>query len=70
MLLFLENPKLRFLWAAENNHLDIAKEMLEKDPELVNVTDGDLYTPLHRASYENHREMAEVRDRLLIIDTF
>ncbi|XP_072026473.1 ankyrin repeat domain-containing protein 49-like [Amphiura filiformis] len=54
------NPNKKILWAAEHNELDIAKELLEEDPELVKSVDEDLYTPLHRASYNGHLMMVEL----------
>lgn len=54
------NPRKKMLWAAENNELDIAKELLEEDPELVQSVDEDLYTPLHRAAYNGHLAMVEL----------
>ena len=51
------NPKLRFLWAAENNEIDILTDMLESDPSWLNIKDVDGYSALHRASYSNHLNM-------------
>ena len=55
-----ENPNERILWAAQHNKMDLAKEMLSKNAKLVGARDSDLYTPLHRASYNNHLQMAKV----------
>ena len=49
-----DKPEARILWAAQNNNLDIVKDILEKSPVLVGARDEDLYTPLHRAAYSNH----------------
>jgi len=49
-----KDPRSRILWAAEHGRLDLAKELIETDPELVNSVDEDNYTPLHRAAYNNH----------------
>lgn len=54
-----KDPKKKILWAAENNHLDIAKSLLDEDPSLVNSRDSDLYTPLHRACYNGHTDMVK-----------
>ncbi|XP_064642459.1 ankyrin repeat domain-containing protein 49-like isoform X2 [Lineus longissimus] len=54
------DPVKRILWAAENNKLKIVDELLEEDLDLVCCVDGDCYTPLHRAAYGNHREVAEI----------
>lgn len=48
------------LYAAETGDLGTAKTILEARPECVSATDQDKYTPLHRAAYENHLEMAEL----------
>ncbi|XP_035826702.1 ankyrin repeat domain-containing protein 49 isoform X2 [Aplysia californica] len=54
------DPSKRILWGAENNLLDIVQDVLSSDPSLVSSCDADLYTPLHRASYNNHPEMAKL----------
>ena len=54
------NPNERILWAAQHNKMEVAKEMLLKNPKLVGARDSDLYTPLHRASYNNHLQMAKL----------
>lgn len=54
-----DNPQKKMLWAAQHNDMDLAKELLESDPSLVNSVDEDLYTPLHRASYNGHLDMAK-----------
>ncbi|PVD37044.1 hypothetical protein C0Q70_04037 [Pomacea canaliculata] len=57
----IENePPKRILWAAENNHLSIVQQLLAMDPSLVNARDRDQYTPLHRAAYGDHVEIAEL----------
>ncbi|XP_013781866.2 ankyrin repeat domain-containing protein 49-like, partial [Limulus polyphemus] len=48
------------LTAAEKNDVSKLKELLEKNPSLVNVTDSDSYTPLHRACYMNNIEAINV----------
>ena len=54
------NPNERILWAAQHNKMEVAKEMLLKNAKLVGARDSDLYTPLHRASYNNHLQMAKL----------
>jgi len=49
-----EKPELRILWAAQNDKLDLVKSLLVEKPGLVAARDSDLYTPLHRAAYNNH----------------
>ncbi|KAK3736364.1 hypothetical protein RRG08_012911 [Elysia crispata] len=53
------DPSKRILWASEYNKIDVVQDILCHDPKLVMSRDGDLYTPLHRASYNDHLEMAE-----------
>ena len=54
------------LISAENGDVDTVRSMLADihDPvdraALVNVHDNDGYSPLHRASYGGHLEMAKV----------
>ena len=48
----------RFLYAAEKNHLDIVRALLDEIPSLIHTTDSDGYTALHRASYNDHADMA------------
>ncbi|XP_066258804.1 ankyrin repeat domain-containing protein 49-like [Euwallacea similis] len=45
--------------AAENGHLDVLKDLLDKDPTLVHTVDKDKYTPLHRACYGNHLDVVK-----------
>ncbi|XP_048731113.1 ankyrin repeat domain-containing protein 49-like isoform X2 [Ostrea edulis] len=54
-----KDPKKKILWAAENNYMDIAESLLNEDPSLVNSRDSDLYTPLHRACYNGHKDMVK-----------
>ena len=49
-----------FLRAAQHGQNGLVKKMLAEDSELVTVRDGDLYTPLHRASYGGHLETVGV----------
>jgi ankyrin repeat protein len=47
------------LQAAENGQLEEVKSLIQTDPSLVNVTDKEGYTPLHRACYGNHVEIVK-----------
>lgn len=51
-----ETPKevKEVLEAAENGRLEDLMKLLDGNTELVNCRDIDGYTPLHRASYNNH----------------
>jgi len=62
-----DNPVVRILWAAETGNLNVVTEMLNKDASLVSATDADGYTPLHRASYEGHCQVAEVCTSLIFL---
>ncbi|KAK2579123.1 hypothetical protein KPH14_001294 [Odynerus spinipes] len=57
------NPKepdeKAMLSAAENGDLEKVKKLLKKDPRLLECTDKDGYTPLHRACYGNHIGIVE-----------
>ncbi|XP_071497451.1 ankyrin repeat domain-containing protein 49-like [Diadema antillarum] len=57
----IENdPGKRLLWAAENNEMETAREILSSKPDLICITDEDGYTPLHRATYNGHKAMVEL----------
>ncbi|CAK9830370.1 Ankyrin repeat domain-containing protein 49 [Anthophora retusa] len=47
------------LTAAENGNLKGVKMLLTKNPSLLESTDKDGYTPLHRACYGNHVQIVE-----------
>lgn len=51
------DPHKESLWAAENNKLELVKSLVEKDYSLLQSTDSDGYTPLHRASYNHHHHI-------------
>lgn len=48
------------LSAAEEGNLEKIKKLLSKNRLLLNCTDKDGYTPLHRACYGNNVEVVEV----------
>ena len=58
-----DNPSTRMLWAAEKGKEEVVKELIAQDCHLVNTTDKDQYSPLHRAAYENHAHIVQVRKR-------
>lgn len=52
-------PKV-MLESCENGILDHVVQILDKDPSLINCTDEDGYSPLHRASYNGHLDVVRV----------
>ena len=54
------DPAKHILWAAENNEKEVVESLLRMDSQLVNSTDDDKYTPLHRASYNGHLEVIKL----------
>lgn len=49
----------RILLASEKGKLLELSHYIQKDPSLVNYTDSDGYTPLHRACYGGHKDCAK-----------
>ena len=45
------------LGAAERGELDSVRVFLERDPQILNITDPGGYTPLHKAAYNGHPEI-------------
>lgn len=56
----LETPQKEILWAAAVGDIDVIRKLISEDPSLVLVKDSDGYTPLHRASYQNHKEIVQI----------
>jgi len=52
--------RAKILKAAENGDQATVEALLNIDPSLVSAFDGDQYTPLHRASYNNHADVVEL----------
>uniref|UniRef100_A0A1B6MCV6 Uncharacterized protein n=2 Tax=Graphocephala atropunctata TaxID=36148 RepID=A0A1B6MCV6_9HEMI len=48
------------LWAAENGKTEIILKLINENPSIVHVRDKDGYTPLHRASYNDHVDAVEM----------
>lgn len=42
------------LWAAENGNITKLQSLINENHSLIQITDKDGYTPLHRACYSNH----------------
>lgn len=55
-----ETKEKELLWAATEDKIDIVEKILAENPELVDVYDRDGYTALHKASYNNNYEMAQL----------
>ncbi|XP_037328979.2 ankyrin repeat domain-containing protein 49 [Pungitius pungitius] len=53
-----DKPKMLILWAAQNNRLATVHRLVTADPSLVHCCDEDGYTPLHRAAYSGHVDVA------------
>ncbi|XP_023026468.1 ankyrin repeat domain-containing protein 49 [Leptinotarsa decemlineata] len=49
----------QILEACENGNLETVKHLIETHPNLINATDKDKYTPLHRACYSNHIDIVK-----------
>ena len=47
--------------AAENGDVSKTASLLSSDPTLVHTADKDGYTPLHRACYNDHDQVVDVR---------
>lgn len=58
--MILEPDEKAILSAAENGEIEKLRKLLIKDFKLLECTDKDGYTPLHRACYGNHVEIVEV----------
>ncbi|XP_019732255.1 ankyrin repeat domain-containing protein 49 isoform X2 [Hippocampus comes] len=53
-----DKPAALILWAAENNRVSLVHRLLAAEASLVHSSDEDAYTPLHRAAYGNHVDVA------------
>ncbi|XP_077427843.1 ankyrin repeat domain-containing protein 49 [Vanacampus margaritifer] len=53
-----DKPAELILWAAENNRASTVRRLLAAEASLVHSSDEDAYTPLHRAAYGNHVDVA------------
>lgn len=51
---FLEKSENTFMKAAEDGNLEQMKILLKVNPTLIQISDKDGYTPLHRACYGDH----------------
>ncbi|XP_046662086.1 ankyrin repeat domain-containing protein 49-like isoform X2 [Homalodisca vitripennis] len=54
------SPNTEILWAAENGKTENILKLINENPSIVHVRDKDGYTPLHRASYNNHVDAVEI----------
>ena len=57
---YTDDPAARTLWAAENGELTILTSMLDDQPDMLQCSDEDGYTPLHRAAYNGHTDVLQV----------
>lgn len=65
----IDEPNKRILWAAEHGNLEAVNEIMATAPEMVHSHDNDHYTPLHRAAYNNHVEVAKVCSFIIMENT-
>ncbi|BES92832.1 unnamed protein product [Nesidiocoris tenuis] len=54
-----ETPDRELLWAAEHSVVEVVRKLVEQNPALVHAKDKDGYTPLHRACYNDHVDIAK-----------
>lgn len=48
------------LWATNEGKADIVESILARNPNCKDAVDEDGYTPLHRACYNNHVDIAKI----------
>jgi len=53
-------PAAELLWVAERGLTDRVRGLLLQDAALAHTSDGDGYTPLHRAAYNDHAATARL----------
>lgn len=58
----IETLEKKILWATGEGKAELVEEILQSNPNVHSAVDSDGYTPLHRACYNNHVDIA----RLLI----
>ncbi|XP_018576600.1 ankyrin repeat domain-containing protein 49-like [Anoplophora glabripennis] len=54
-----DKTEYNILHACEKGNLEEVKELIERNPYLINISDKDKYTPLHRACYSNNIEVVK-----------
>lgn len=62
-MLFIEIPETlqkEILWAVNEGKYDLVKSILIRDRSCKDAKDEDGYTPLHRACYNNHVDIAKL----------
>lgn len=53
------NPHDEILWAAEHGNLELVQKLIASDEKLLNASDKDGYTVLHRATYNRYVEVVK-----------
>lgn len=48
------------MWATNEGKADLVESILERNPKCTDAVDEDGYTPLHRACYNNHVDIANI----------
>ncbi|XP_037093264.1 ankyrin repeat domain-containing protein 49-like isoform X3 [Pollicipes pollicipes] len=54
-----DSPQEEMLAAAESGALERVDSLIQQDAALAHARDADGYTPLHRAAYNDHAQVAE-----------
>lgn len=55
-----ETLQKEILWATNEGKDDLVESILERNPKCTEAVDEDGYTPLHRACYNNHVDIAKI----------
>ena len=50
-----DQPGPRLLWAAQHDKVELIKDLLLENPDLIHFSDSDGYTALHRAAYSGSK---------------
>lgn len=58
--LFTDTLHKEILWAASEGKADLVESILMRDITTKDAVDEDGYTPLHRAAYSNHTDIAKL----------
>lgn len=59
-VVFTGTLQKEILWATNENKADLVESILQRDVTCKDAVDEDGYTPLHRACYSNHVDIANI----------